>query len=293
MTVRTRFAPSPSGYLHVGNAWAAFFNWLFARHESGQFILRIEDTDQSRSTDESIQSILDDFHWLGIDWDEGPDTGGPAGPYRQTERFAFYRRHVQALLDGGRAYLCYCTPEELGAERKAAEAAGRPYRYSGRCRNLTDRQREAFEREGRRPTIRLRVTRDEPIVVHDLILGDVTFEPSTLDDAILVRSDGSPLYNFANVVDDHLMAITHIIRANEHLSNTPKQLLIYDAFGWTPPEVAHLPMILGPDRRKLSKRHGATSVRDYRRQGYLPEALLNFFALLGWHPEENREIYSV
>jgi nondiscriminating glutamyl-tRNA synthetase len=291
--VRTRFAPSPSGYLHVGNAWAAFFNWLFARHENGQFILRIEDTDQSRSTDESIQSILDDFHWLGIDWDEGPDIGGPVGPYRQIERAAVYRQHAQALLDGGHAYLCYCTPEELDAERKAARAAGRPYRYSGRCRTITDRQRVAFEREGRRPTIRLRVSRDEPIVVHDLILGDVTFEPGALDDAILVRSDGSPLYNFANVVDDHRMAITHIIRANEHLSNTPKQLLIYDALGWTPPLVAHLPMILGPDRRKLSKRHGDTSIRDYRRQGYLPEALLNFFALLGWHPEEDREIYSV
>jgi len=291
--VRTRFAPSPSGYLHVGNAWAAFFNWLFARHADGQFLLRIEDTDRSRSTDESIQSILDDFHWLGIDWDEGPDAGGSAGPYRQTERTALYQQHVRALLGGGHAYYCYCTPGELDAERKAAQVAGRPYRYSGRCRNLTDAEREAFVREGRTPTIRLRVTREEPIVVHDLILGDVTFEPDALDDAILVRSDGSPLYNFANVVDDHLMAVTHVIRANEHLSNTPKQLLIYDAFGWAPPQLAHLPMILGPDRRKLSKRHGDTSIRDYRRQGYLPEALLNFFALLGWHPENDREIYTV
>lgn len=291
--VRTRFAPSPSGFLHVGSAWAAFFNWLYARHEAGQFILRIEDTDQSRSTEESIHSIIEDFHWLGIDWDEGPDIGGLFRPYRQTERAGVYREHAQRLLDSGRAYYCYCTAEELAAERAAAQAAGRPYRYSGRCRNLSAQEREGFIREGRPPTIRLRVDRTEPITVSDLILGTVTFAPDTLDDAILVRSDGSALYNFANVVDDHLMDITHIIRANEHLSNTPKQLLIYEAFGWPMAQVAHLPMILGPDRRKLSKRHGDTSLGEYRRQGYLPEALLNFFALLGWHPEEGREVYSV
>ncbi|HEY3247888.1 MAG TPA: glutamate--tRNA ligase [bacterium] len=291
--VRTRFAPSPSGFLHVGSAWAAFFNWLFARHESGRFVLRIEDTDQSRSTDESIHAIIEDFHWLGIDWDEGPDIGGPLGPYRQTERATLYRQHADELLRTGHAYFCYCAPEELDAERRAAQAAGRPYRYSGRCRTLSDAQREAFVREGRKPTVRLRVDRGGPVVVHDLILGDVTFDPDTLDDAILVRSDGNALYNFANVIDDYLMQITHIIRANEHLSNTPKQLLIYDAFGWPMAQVAHLPMILGSDRRKLSKRHGDTSLGEYRRQGYLPEALLNFFALLGWHPEEGREIYSV
>ncbi len=290
---RTRFAPSPSGALHVGNAWAAFFNWLFARHEAGQFVLRIEDTDRSRSTDESIQAIIDDFHWLGIDWDEGPDIGGPLGPYRQTERAGLYRQYAQQLLAAGRAYHCYCTPEELDAERQAAQAAGRPYRYSGRCRRLSDAEREAFIAAGRKPTIRLRVDHPGPIVVHDLILGDVTFDPETLDDAIIARSDGSALYNFANVVDDHLMQITHIIRANEHLSNTPKQLLIYEAFGWPMAQVAHLPMILGPDRRKLSKRHGDSSLGDYRRQGFLPQALLNFFALLGWHPEEDREVYAV
>jgi glutamyl-tRNA synthetase len=293
VTVRTRFAPSPSGQLHVGNAWAAFFNWLYARHEAGRFVLRIEDTDQSRSTDESIRSIISDFRWLGIDWDEGPDVGGPFGPYRQTERAALYREHAQRLLDSGRAYYCYCTPDELAAERAAAQASGRHYRYSGRCRNLSAAEREAFIREGRPPTIRLRVDRTEPIVVPDLILGTVRFEPAALDDAILVRSDGSALYNFANVIDDHLMEITHIIRANEHLSNTPKQQLVYDAFEWSMPYVAHLPLILGPDRRKLSKRHGETSLDAYRRQGYLPEALLNFFALLGWHPDEGREIYSV
>lgn len=293
MTVRTRFAPSPSGQLHVGNAWAAFFNWLYARHEGGRFVLRIEDTDQSRSTDASIASIIRDFHWLGITWDEGPDVGGPWGPYRQTERADLYRQDARRLLDAGHAYYCYCTPDELEAERQAARAAGRPYRYSGRCRNLSEAEREAFVREGRVPTVRLRVQRTEPIVVHDLILGTVTFDPDALDDAILLRSDGSALYNFANVIDDHLMDITHIIRANEHLSNTPKQQLIYDAFGWTMPQVAHLPMILGPDRRKLSKRHGDTSLDAYRRRGYLPEALLNFFALLGWHPEEDREIYAV
>lgn len=293
MTVRTRFAPSPSGFLHVGSAWAAFFNWLYARHEAGQFVLRIEDTDQSRSTEESIRAIIRDFHWLGIEWDEGPDIGGPFGPYRQTERAGIYQDHARQLLQSGHAYHCYCSAEELAAERAAARAAGRPYRYSGRCRNLTEAERAAFVREGRVPTIRLRVDRTEPIIVRDLILGAVTFEPEALDDAILMRSDGSALYNFANVIDDHLMEITHIIRANEHLSNTPKQLLIYEVFGWPMAAVAHLPMILGPDRRKLSKRHGDTSLGEYRRQGYLPQAMLNFFALLGWHPEEGREVHTV
>lgn len=292
--VRTRFAPSPTGYLHVGNAWAAFFNWLFARNRGGVFVLRVEDTDRTRSTEEYEAAMREDFHWLGIVWDEGPDIGGPYGPYRQTERMSLYMRYAAELLARGAAYHCYCTPAELDAERMQAQAERRPYRYSGRCLNLTDEQRDTFIAEGRVPTIRVRIDSDrDPIVVDDLVLGRVEFAPEHLDDYIIVRSDGSPLYNFANVVDDHLMAITHIIRANEHLSNTPKQLVMYEAFGWTPPAVAHLPMILGPDRKKLSKRHGDASVREYRREGYLPEALRNFFALLAWHPEEDREIYSL
>jgi len=293
-TARTRFAPSPTGYLHVGGAWTAFFNWLFARHNHGTFILRIEDTDRSRSSQQYEATILEDFQWLGISWDEGADVGGPVGPYRQTERAALYARYAQELVERDAAYPCYCTPEELAAERKQAEAERRPYRYSGRCRNRTPQERAALEAAGHRPSLRLRVTNlSESIIVDDLIRGRVVFEPEHLDDYIIVRSDGSPLYNFANVVDDHLMNITHIIRASEHLSNTPKQFVMYQALGWTPPAVAHLPVIVGADRKKLSKRHGDTAVREYRDQGFLPEAIRNFFALMAWHPESEREVYDL
>ncbi|HXF82244.1 MAG TPA: glutamate--tRNA ligase [bacterium] len=294
MTVRTRYAPSPTGLLHIGGAWMAFFNWLFARSQGGAFVLRIEDTDRARSTAEYERAILEDFQWLGITWDEGPDVGGPYGPYRQTERLHIYQAAAATLLARGAAYHCYCTTEELETERRRARAEQRPYRYSGRCRELTPAQRAAFEREGRRPTIRLRLhAYDEIIAVDDLVRGRVEFDPAHLDDYIIVRSDGTPLYNFANVVDDHEMAITHVIRGVEHLSNTPKQWVMYRALGWTPPQVAHLANILGADRKKLSKRTGDTAVRDYRREGFLPEALLNFFALMAWYPEEHREIYSV
>jgi glutamyl-tRNA synthetase len=290
--VRTRTAPSPTGYLHVGNAWSAFFNWLLTRNQGGVFVLRIEDTDRSRSTEQFETAILEDFWWLGIDWDEGPDVGGSRGPYRQTERMPLYRQHAEELRARGAAYFCYCTPEELESERQAAEAAGQTYRYSGRCRTLTDFQREKFIVEGRQPSTRMRIDPGSPIVIDDLVQGRVVFDPAQLDDFIIVRSNGSPLYNFANVVDDHLMAITHVVRGNEHLNNTPRQLVIYRALGWTHPQMGHLPVILGPDRKKLSKRQGGTAVRDYRRDGYLPEALLNFFALMAWYPEENREIFS-
>jgi nondiscriminating glutamyl-tRNA synthetase len=293
-SVRTRYAPSPTGFLHIGGAWTAFFNWLFTRHHGGVFVLRIEDTDRSRSTQAYEAAILEDFRWLGITWDEGPDVGGPFGPYRQTERAALYARYAQELLARDAAYPCYCTREELEAERQRAVAAGAPYRYSGRCRHLTAQERAALEAQGRRPALRLRVTdAPEPIVAHDLIRGEVVFDPRHLDDYIIVRSDGTALYNFANVVDDHLMQITHVIRGSEHLSNTPKQLVLYRALGWPPPAVAHLPTILGRDRRKLSKRHGDTAVREYRAQGYLPEAILNFFALMAWHPEAEREVYAL
>ena len=294
MAVRTRYAPSPTGYLHVGGAWMAFFNWLFARSQAGVFVLRVEDTDKARSREEYERAIFDDFRWLGITWDEGPDVGGGHGPYRQSERSALYRQYAEELLARGAAYHCYCTPEELEAERKRAEAERRPYRYSGRCRSLTAAQRDAFVVEGRRPTIRLKLTDyGETIVVQDLVRGRVPFEPEHLDDYIIVRSDGSPLYNFANVVDDHTMAITHVIRGIEHLSNTPRQWVMYRALGWTPPQVAHLSNILGIDKKKLSKRTGDTAVRDYRRHGFLPEAMLNFFALMAWYPEEDRELYTV
>lgn len=293
MTVRARHAPSPTGYLHIGGAWMAFFNWLFARNRKGTFVLRIEDTDRTRSTEEFERSILEDFRWLGLDWDEGPDVGGPYGPYRQTERLDLYKKFAEELLAREAAYYCYCTPEELDAERARAQAEKRPYRYSGRCRTLTAQQRAEFERQGRRPTIRLRVhDYGETIVVDDLVRGRVEFDPEHLDDFIMVRSDGSPLYNFANVIDDHTMAITHIIRGIEHLSNTPKQWVMYRALGWEPPPVAHLSNILGSDKKKLSKRTGDTAVRDYKKEGFLPEALLNFFALMAWYPEENHEIFS-
>jgi glutamyl-tRNA synthetase len=292
--IRTRFAPSPTGYLHIGGAWTAFFNWLHTRHHKGTFVLRIEDTDRSRSTEAFEAAILDDFRWLGITWGEGPDVGGPVGPYRQTERSHLYSQYARELLERGAAYPCYCTAEELDAERKRAEAEKRSHRYSGRCRTLTAEQRGAFETEGRLPSLRLRIkTLDEAIVVDDMIRGRVVFDPEHLDDYIIVRSDGTPLYNFANVVDDHLMNVSTVIRASEHLSNTPKQFVMYRALGWTPPQVAHLPVILGADRKKLSKRHGDTSVRDYREQGFLPEAVLNFFALMAWHPDAEREIYDL
>jgi glutamyl-tRNA synthetase len=294
MMVRTRFAPSPTGYLTVGGAWTAFFTWLLARHHRGQFVLRIEDTDRSRSTEAYEAALLEDLRWLGLDWDEGPDKGGRVGPYRQTERAPLYAEHARMLVERGRAYPCYCTAEELEAERARAAAEHRPYRYSGRCRDLSPPERERLEREGRRPTLRFRVPRDHPlIVVADLVLGRVAFAPEDIDDFIIQRSDGTPLYNFANVVDDHGMQITHITRGSEHLSNTPRQFLMYDAFGWSQPQVAHFPSLLGPDRKKLSKRHGDTAVREYAAQGYLPEALVNFFALMGWYPEDGREIFSV
>ena len=271
----------------------AFFNWLFARHARGQFVIRIEDTDRDRSTEEYEAAIIQDLRWLGIDWDEGPDVGGPYGPYRQTERSALYREHAQILLARGSAYPCYCTREELEADRQQAVAARRPYRYVGRCRNLSPAERRQREVDGRESTLRFRVHEGHPpIVVEDLVLGRVEFAPVDLDDFIIQRSDGSPLYNFANVVDDHGMRITHIVRGSEHLSNTPRQFLIYEAFGWESPRVAHLPVLLGVDRKKLSKRHGDTSVREYASQGYLPEALMNFFALMGWYPEDGRELFT-
>jgi glutamyl-tRNA synthetase len=276
-SVRVRFAPSPTGHLHVGGARTALFNWLFARHHGGVCLLRIEDTDRDRSTDEAIHQILDAMTWLGLDWDqEGPEGGGAyRGYFRQTSRFDIYRAHAERLLAEGQAYRCYCTPAELDARREAAQARGETFRYDGRCRDVAPRP-------GVPAVLRLRIPITGTTVVPDLIHGDVTFEHATLDDWILVRSDGTPTYNFCVVVDDVTMKITHVIRGNDHLSNTPKQILCYAALGYPRPVFAHIPMILGPDRKRLSKRHGATSVLAFRDEGFLPETLVNYLARLGW-----------
>lgn len=291
--VRVRFAPSPTGSLHIGGARTALFNLLFARHNNGTFILRIEDTDTERSTEESARQIVRSLRWLGLDWDEGPEKGGDFGPYFQSQRLELYKREARRLLDEGKAYYCYCTPEELAERREAAMKDGKPPRYDGRCRDLSQEQRKKFEAEGRKPTIRIKVPQEGQTKVDDLIRGEVVFENSVLDDFIIFKSNGIPTYNFACVVDDHAMGMTHIIRAEEHLSNTPKQIQVYKALGYDIPKFAHVPMILAPDRSKLSKRHGATSVEEFRDQGYLAEAIVNYLTLLGWSPEGNEEIFDL
>ena len=277
-TVRVRFAPSPTGALHIGGVRTALFNWLYARNQGGAFVLRIEDTDQSRSTDESIRIILDGMRWLGMDWDEGP--------YRQTERMDIYREHIATLLKEGKAYHCYCTPEELDTRRKEALAAGRPPKYDRKCLGLKEPV------EGRKPTVRFLSHDEGQTIVRDLVRGAVTFENKQLDDLIIQRSDGLPTYNLAVVVDDVTMRITHVIRGDDHLNNTPRQVQLYRALGYEPPLFAHLPMIHGPDKTKLSKRHGATAVTDYQDLGYLPEALVNYLARLGWSAGD-QEIFSL
>lgn len=290
--IRVRFAPSPTGSLHIGGARTALFNFLFARANGGRFILRLEDTDFERRIEGAEEGIFEALKWLGLDWDEGPDTGGGYGPYRQSERLELYRREAERLLSAGLAYPCYCAPQELAAEREEARKAGRAPRYSGRCRGLSSQARAAKEAEGIRPAVRLRVPQTGQTVVEDLIRGTVVFENATLDDLIIMKSNGVPTYNFACVVDDATMGITHVIRAEEHLSNTPKQILVFQALGYPLPAFAHVPMILAPDRAKLSKRHGATGVEEFRNQGYLPEALFNYLALLGWSPGDERELLS-
>jgi nondiscriminating glutamyl-tRNA synthetase len=289
---RVRFAPSPTGHLHIGNARTAILNWLFARHSGGTFILRIEDTDIERSTKASENSIYQDLRWLGLNWNEGPDAGGAFGPYRQSERLEIYRQHAERLISSGNAYYCYCTSAELEARREAAMKSGKPARYDGRCKKLTAAERAEKEKAGLRPVVRF-VMPDKNISFRDLIKGEVTFPPDALGDFVLLRSDGLPTYNFAVVVDDHLMQISHVVRGDDHVSNTPKQIMIYEAFGWPLPQFGHIPMILGPDRERLSKRHGATSVDEYAQKGYLPEALINFLSLLGWSSESGDEILSV
>jgi glutamyl-tRNA synthetase len=294
MTVRVRFAPSPTGFMHVGNARTALFNYLFAKHHGGKLILRIEDTDTERHSEEAVNVIYEALRWMGIEWDEGPDVGGNYGPYRQSERLEIYREYIEKLKEKGLVYECYCTPEELEAMRKAQLERGEPPRYTGKCRHLTEKEKERLRREGRKPVLRFKVPEDRIIVFDDLVKGKIEINSKQLGgDFVIVRSSGVPVYNFVVVVDDALMKVTHVIRGEDHISNTPKQLLLYEALGFTPPKFAHLPMILGTDRSKLSKRHGSTSVKEFREKGYLPEAFTNFLALLGWYPKDGKEILSM
>jgi nondiscriminating glutamyl-tRNA synthetase len=284
--MRVRFAPSPTGHLHIGNARTALFNWLLARGSGGTFVLRIEDTDAERSTRESEAGILRDLRWLGLDWDEGPDVGGAHGPYRQSERLHLYQSYAQELLAAARAYYCFCSATQLEAERREAVAAGRVAGYPGTCRRVTRDQAEARISAGERPAIRFRVPDHEDVVFTDLVRGDVRFQTDVIGDPVIVRADGHPAYNFAVVVDDALMDVTHVIRGEDHISNTPRQILLYRALGFTPPAFAHLALVLGSDHSPLSKRHGATSVAEFRSRGYLPEALVNYLAMIGWSPRD-------
>ena len=283
--MRVRFAPSPTGHLHVGGARTAIFNWLFARHHGGAFIIRVEDTDQARSTRESEQMVLDDLRWLALDWQEGPDVGGPHAPYRQSERVAKYAEVARALVERGVAYRCYCSEETLEAKRKQAEAENRPPHYDLTCW-LNRRDDDAPH------AIRFHVPEDGDVTIQDLIRGEVTWRKESLGDFIVVRSDGLPTYNFCVVVDDHDMEITHVIRAEEHLTNTHRQVLIYRAMQWPVPEFAHVSLILGQDRSKLSKRHGATSVSQFEEEGFLAEAMVNYLTLLGWSSPDGRDVFD-
>lgn len=289
---RVRFAPSPTGPFHIGGARSALFNWLLAKKQGGSLILRIEDTDLERSSRESEENIKAALRWLGIVWDEGIDAGGAYGPYRQTERLALYQQYTDQLVSEGKAYYCYCSEDELEAERQELSAKGETPRYLGRCRHLSEVQKQQFIAEGRRPTVRFYVPEHQQIVFSDLVRGVVSFESDGIGDFVIVKSDGIPVYNYAVVLDDALMHISHVIRAEEHLSNTPRQILLYQALGFKTPEFGHISLILGKDRTKMSKRHGATSVDQYRNLGYLPEAIVNFLALLGWAPAGEQELFT-
>lgn len=288
--IRVRFAPSPTGYIHVGNARTALFNWLFARQRGGVFILRVEDTDIERSREEYEHNLIQDLRWLGLDWDEGPDVGGQYGPYRQSERLELYHQYARQLLDEGKAYYCFCTPEELEKERETALAEGRMPVYSGKCRNIPREEAEKRRAAGEAAAIRLKVPDEGIIGFTDLVRGYVEFDLKLIGDPIIVRSNGMPAYNYAVVIDDALMNITHVIRGEDHVSNTPRQILVYRALGWNPPMFAHLSMVMGKDNTRLSKRHGATSVDQFRREGILAEALCNYLAFLGWSPPEGQEV---
>ena len=288
MAPRVRFAPSPTGFLHVGGARTALFNWLYARRLGGVFVLRIEDTDLERSSSEMVDGILDGLRWLGIDWDEGPGIGGAYGPYFQSERLERHRAMAARLVADGHAYDCYCAPEELKAKRNAAEQAGSGWKYDRTCCGLSSDEIAARERDRLPRAVRFKVP-DGPMRFDDLVHGPIEFDSPNVEDFVLLRSDGQPTYQLSVVADDVEMAITHVVRGDDHISNTPKQILLYRALGADVPRFAHVPLILGPDKKRLSKRHGATSVMDYARQGFLPEAMMNFLALLGWSPGRRAE----
>lgn len=293
MSVRVRFAPSPTGFLHVGNVRTALFNWLFARQQGGAFILRIEDTDAERSEQRFETQLMEDLKWLGLDWDESVDIGGSFGPYRQTDRFHLYKEAATKLVKEGKAYHCFCTEEQLDADRQHQQEAGQTIQYVGRCREIPVEEAAERIRAGEEATVRLKV-RPGRTEFNDLVFGPISVETSTIGDFILLRSDGSAQYNFAVVIDDALMRISHVIRGEGHISNTHRQILLYESLGYETPAFAHLSTILGPDGSKLSKRHGATSIAEFRELGYLPEAVVNYLALLGWPPpEDGREILTV
>ncbi|MBT2694590.1 glutamate--tRNA ligase [Bacillus sp. ISL-55] len=292
--IRVRYAPSPTGHLHIGNARTALFNYLFARNRGGKFIIRIEDTDKKRNIEGGEQSQLKYLQWLGIDWDESVDVGGEYGPYRQSERNHIYEQYNKELLEKGHAYKCYCTEEELEAEREEQAARNETPQYSGRCRNLTAEQKEQFEKEGRQPSLRFKVPAGKILKFDDMVKGEVSFESDGMGDYVIVKKDGTPTYNYAVVIDDHLMKISHVLRGDDHISNTPKQLVIYEALGWEPPVFGHMTLIVNESRKKLSKRDESIIqfIEQYEELGYLPEALFNFITLLGWSPTGEEEIYS-
>jgi glutamyl-tRNA synthetase len=293
--VRVRFAPSPTGFVHVGSLRTALYNFLFARHHGGVHILRVEDTDRTRYVEGAVENLLRTMEWVGISFDEGPMQGGEYGPYTQSERTEIYRKHADELIAKGKAYPCFCTAERLDEVRKKMQAAGEPPMYDRHCRNLTPDEVKSQMDAGIPYVVRLRVPLGETITFNDLVRNDVSFESKTIDDQVLLKSDGFPTYHLANVVDDYLMKITHVIRGEEWLSSTPKHVLLYRAFNWedSMPKFAHLPLLLNPDRSKLSKRQGDVAVEDFREKGYLPDALINFVALLGWNPSATEEIYSM
>lgn len=292
--VRVRYAPSPAGHLHIGNARTALFNYLFARNQNGKFIIRIEDTDQKRNIEGGEESQLRYLKWLGIEWDESIDVGGEYGPYRQSERTEIYQKYTEELLEKGLAYHCYCTSEELEKEREEQQANSQMPRYSGKCRNLTDEQRAELEAEGREPSIRFRVPSNTEIKWNDIVKDEVSFESEGIGDFVIVKKDGTPTYNYAVAIDDYLMKMTHVLRGDDHISNTPKQILVYEALGWTPPVFGHMTLIVNENRRKLSKRDESIIqfIEQYKELGYLPEALFNFITMLGWSPVGEEEIFS-
>ncbi len=294
MDVRVRYAPSPTGMQHIGGIRTALFNYFFARAQKGSFILRIEDTDQERSTAEALQDLYDTLNWLGVDWDEGPLVGGDYGPYVQSERFDLYKKYAEKLVEDGKAYRCYCTSERLD-ELRAQQIAekSKQHGYDRHCRNLLADEQQALEKQGRSSVIRLKVPLEGKTTFHDLLMGDITRRNSDVNpDPVLLKSDGFPTYHLANVIDDHLMAITHIMRAQEWIPSGPLHVLLYEAFGWEPPIYCHLPMVMGKDGQKLSKRHGSTSVRDFKAMGYLPEALINYVSMVGWSYDSEREFFT-